>query len=327
MGEAIFVAERILNRYDELESQIKKSCEITGLDEDARSAKTVFIKPNLTYPEFKKGVTTRVEFIKALVSVLKKINPEISIIIGEGEGGYNSFSMSEAMKRMGFFELEKEYSKVKIVNLSRSPEIRITINTLKGSYSIALPKLFFSTIDFSISCPVPKIHAMTKVSLSYKNQWGCLPDTLRLRNHYMFNYIVSKIAEVLKFRYAFLDGRYGLTNNGPMMGDPIEADWFAASNSLGVFDMLVAEMMGIKWQKVGHLRIAARYGFLPERKNIRVVGTIEALKKSFVLRRNFWNFPALAAFHSKHLTHLFYLSKLAKPLHDIMYIFRKKPVP
>jgi hypothetical protein len=50
------------------------------------------------------------------------------------------------------------------------------------------------------------------------------------------------------------------------------------------------------------------------------------LKKNFVLKRNFWNYPALAAFHSRRLTHLFYFSKLAKPLHDIMYMVRRRPI-
>ena len=65
---------------------------------------------------------------------------------------------------------------------------------------------------------------------------------------------------------------------------------------------------------------------MPKREDIEIVGDIEALKQQFTLKRNFWNYPALVAFHSKKLTHLFYFSQLAKPLHDIMYMFRKKPV-
>jgi len=309
-----------------VQSQIYEASKQLGLEKDILSAKTIFIKPNLTYPVFKRGVTTRKEFIYSLVKCIININPKTKIYIGEGEGGYNSFSMTTALKNMGFFQIQKEIPQVKIINLSEIQSRVLEIETLNGKYSLTLPQVFFDEIDFSISCPLPKVHCMTKVTLSYKNQWGCLPDTMRLKNHYMFDYIISKISETLKFKYAFLDGKYGLNNNGPMVGDPVEADWFVAANSLGAFDMIVSEMMGFNWKKIGHLKIADRYGFMPRREEIEVIGDIGSLKKKFILKRNFWNYPALAAFHSKKLTHLFYFSKWAKLLHDIMYTFRKRPI-
>ena len=316
-----------LNHIEEgFQSQIYKASKQIGLEQDVRSAKSIFIKPNLTYPVYKKGVTTRVEFVRDLVSTINQINPNIRIYIGEGEGGYNSFSMTEAFKNMGYFELEKEFPQVKIINLSEIASKEIEIDTPRGTYEVSLPEIFFNEIDFSISCPLPKVHCMTKITLSYKNQWGCLPDTMRLKNHYMFNYIISKVSNILKFKYAFLDGKYGLNNNGPMVGDPVEINWFVASNSLGAFDVIVSEMMGFDWRKVGHLKVADNYGYIPKREEIEVVGDIESLKRKFVLKRDLWNYPALGAFHSKNLTHLVYFSKWSKILHDVMYKFRKKPI-
>lgn len=297
-----------------------------GLDKAFNNAKAIFIKPNLTYPVYKKGVTTRVEFIENLVAALRQINSTTVIYIGEGEGGYNSFSMSRAMLEMGFYELEKNYPLVRIINLSHSPTRTVELQANRNPYSIELPTIFFDEIDFSISCPLPKVHCMTKITLSFKNQWGCLPDVMRLKNHYAFDDIISQVCDKLKFRYAFLDGRYGLDNNGPMIGESIEVNWFAAANSLGAFDMIVSEMMGFKWEKVGHLKAAAKYGYMPKRDEINVIGDFQSLKKKFVLKRALWNYPALIAFHSKKLTELVYLSKWAKLIHDIMYTFRKRPI-
>ena len=167
---------------------------------------------------------------------------------------------------------------------------------------------------------------MTGITLSFKNQWGCLTDTLRLKNHPVFDDIIGQVCDKLKFQYAFLDGKYGLNKNGPIVGDPIEINWFVASNSLGAFDVVVSEMMGYNWRKIPHLKTAHKYGFVPEKSGIKVLGSIEDLKVKFHLRKNFWNYPALAAFHSHKLTHLFYLSKYSKLLHKIMYAFRKKPI-
>jgi uncharacterized protein (DUF362 family) len=320
------IVDSLNNKEEGFPLQIYNASKQIGLEEDIKSAKSIFIKPNLTYPVYKKGVVTRFEFVRDLVSVINRFNPDLRIYIGEGEGGYNSFSMSEAFKNMRYLELEKEYKQVKIVNISKIPSKTIEIDTLKGPFKIALPGIFFNEIDFSISCPVPKVHCMTKITLSYKNQWGCLPDTMRLKNHYMFNYIISKISDILKFKYVFLDGKYGLDNNGPMVGDPVMIDWFVASNSMGAFDKIVSGMMGFKWRKVKHLKIAEKYGFIPEKEDIRIIGDIELLKRQFILKRNFWNYPALCAFHMKKLTHLVYLSRWAKLIHDVMYTVRKKPI-
>jgi len=264
--------------------------------------------------------------VTTLVDALRKINYTTKIYIGEGEGGYNSFSMTDAMQTMGYYELESKYPNVKVVNLSRLPRHKVELKANGHPYFIELPSLFFDEIDFSITCPLPKIHCMTKVTLAFKNQWGCLPDTMRLKNHYVFDEIISQVSEKLKFRYAFLDGKYGLDNNGPMNGDTVEVNWFVASNSLGAFDMVVSEMMGFDWHRVGHLKMAEKYGYMPKREEIEIIGDIDGLKRKFTLKRNFWNYPDLAAFHSKRLTHFFYFSKWAKLLHDVMYTFRKKPI-
>ena len=325
MKPIVFV-EKIAQNFENLEKQILKSFESFSIVDDFNKAKAIFIKPNLTYPKYKEGVTTRIGFIESLVATLRQINNTTKIYIGEGEGGYNSFSMTEALQSMGFYELEKKYQNVKVVNISQISSKAVELKVEGKPYLINLPVLFFDEIDFSITCPVPKVHCMTKISLSFKNQWGCLPDTMRMKNHYVFDKIISQICDLLKFRYAFLDGKYGLNTNGPMVGQSVEVDWFVASNSLGAFDTVVSEMMGFNWENIGHLREADNLGFIPDRKEIKIMGDLEPLKRDFSLKRDFWNYPALFAFNSKQLTNFFYFSRYAKILHDIMYLFRKRPL-
>lgn len=322
----IVYAERLQSQAGDIDRQFGDAVQCIGLAGDIRAARAVLIKPNLTFPSYKEGVTTRVEFVEGLVRQLLHVNPSVKIFIGEGEGGYNSFSMSDAMTAMGFDQLEARYPGVELVNLSKVPSRPVEIDTERGPYTLQLPEIFFKEVDFAISVPLAKIHAMTRITLSFKNQWGCLPDVMRLKNHYMFPHIISNIASLLKFKYAFLDGKFGLNNNGPMEGDAVEIDWFVAANSLGAFDMVVSEMMGIDWKTVKHLKVARSYGFMPERSTIKIVGDIEPLKRQFVLKRTFWNYPALAAFHSSNLTHFFYFSMWAKLLHDIMYTFRRRAI-
>jgi uncharacterized protein (DUF362 family) len=320
------VIQKLASDFVQLSKQFEESFRLFDLMDGFAKSKAIMIKPNLTYPSYKQGVTTRMEFVECLVAGLRKINTFTKIYIGEGEAGYNSFSMSDGMRAMRYYEIESKYPNVKVVNLSKLPRQRVELRADGHPYYIDLPALFFDEIDFSITCPLPKVHCMTTISLSFKNQWGCLPDTMRLKNHYVFDEIISQVCDKMKFRYAILDGKYGLDRNGPIMGDPIEVNWFVASNSLGAFDMIVSEMMGFDWQKVGHLKMAELYGYMPKREDIKIIGDIDSFKKRFSLKRNLWNYPALAAFHSRILTHLFYFSMWAKLLHDIMYIFRKRQI-
>lgn len=320
----VFVC-RLSESIPGLVSQIGEAAEMIGIGERMKSARKVFIKPNLTYPAYKTGVTTRKEFVEALVTGLRKFNPVTKIYIGDGEGGYNSFSMSEALRTMGYYKIAEKVPNVEIVNLSLLPRQTVKVEVKGQAYPLELPALF-DDVDFSITCPVPKVHCMTGVTLSYKNQWGCVPDTMRLKNHFVFDEIIAQICDNLRFRYAFLDGKYGLDDNGPIMGRPVEVNWFVASNSLGAFDMLVSEMMGFNWQKIGHLRTATAHGYMPKREDIDVVGDIGPLKRKFILRRNVWNYPAMAAFHSSSLTQLVYFSRWSKIIHDLMYTFRARPI-
>jgi uncharacterized protein (DUF362 family) len=324
--KSIIFAEKLQQDNILLEDQFQRAFQEISIIDDFQKAKAVFIKPNLTYPQYKEGVTTRVEFIESLVASLRKINNTTKIYIGDGEGGYNSFSMTEAMETMGFYDLEKKYQNVKIINLSKIQSCKVELKANNKPYPIDLPELIVKEVDFSITCPVPKVHCMTNVSLAFKNQWGCLPDTMRMKNHYVLHELIGQICEILKFKYVFLDGKYGLNINGPMVGDPIRVDWFISSNSLGAFDAVVSGIMGFNWKNIKHLKGANSLGLIPDEKDIKIIGNIESFKKDFSLKRNFWNYPALLAFHSKRLTHFFYFSRYTKILHDFMYLFRKRPI-
>jgi len=325
MTDAVVVS-RIDDKAVSQYALIHRALETLNASRDLGKADAVFVKPNLTYPRFKAGVTTRVEFVEDVVRAIRDIRQETVIYIGEGDGGYNSFSMTKAMKTMAFTEIQHKYGNVKLVNLSELPSQRVELSARGKPYAVDLPRLFFDEIDIAVTCAVPKVHCMTGISLSLKNQWGCLPDIMRLKNHYVFEEIIGQICSRLKFRYALLDGKYGLDNNGPMVGDAVELNWFAASNSLGAFDIVVSEMMGVDWRKIRHLRKAEEQGLMPKRDKINVIGDIGAVKRRFRLKRDPWNYLALLAFHSKNLTQIVYMSRFSKIIHDVMYTFRERPV-
>ena len=84
MKPTVFL-DRLEQGDESLVNLISRSFSAISLSENFNKSRAIFIKPNLTYPTYNKGVTTRVEFVDSLVHVLRQINTTTTIYIGEGE--------------------------------------------------------------------------------------------------------------------------------------------------------------------------------------------------------------------------------------------------
>ena len=78
--------------------------------------------------------------------------------------------MTEAMRIMGFYDLANKCPNAKTINVSQLSSTTAELKANDTPYPIDLPSLFFDEIDFSITCPIPEVHCMTKVTLAFKNQ-------------------------------------------------------------------------------------------------------------------------------------------------------------
>jgi len=56
-----------------------------GAEEPLKQAARIFVKPILTFPSFRPGVTTTKEMIHGVIQVLTDINPRV--MVGESDGG------------------------------------------------------------------------------------------------------------------------------------------------------------------------------------------------------------------------------------------------
>jgi uncharacterized protein (DUF362 family) len=175
----------------------------------------VFLKPNFTYPFYKAGVTTSPAVIEAVVEYLKEWTSRVTIV--ESDGGAHAWKAEAAFEGHGIPDLCRRYgiSCVSLTNLPREMA-EAEIGGRRVRIELASPMLHES--DLFITLPVPKRHVMTGVSLAFKNQWGCIPDVKRLRNHPDLPYKVLAINKLLRTRIALFDGTYFLDRTGPMDG-------------------------------------------------------------------------------------------------------------
>src|SRR2546421_592302 len=145
----------------------------------------VFLKPNLTFPQYRPGVMTSPAAVEATLKVLASAG--VKVTVGDSDsGGYNRFSMDAVYAETGLARTAKKYN-VDIVNLSRVPTARLSFRARDRILHVELPRFLFDDIDSLLTIPVPKVHMYAGVSLTFKNQWGCIPNPKdRLRLHPYF---------------------------------------------------------------------------------------------------------------------------------------------
>lgn len=320
MTRRVFVSKRDFTRN--LASQISEGLAWVGLESIVERGAHVFIKPNLTWSEPIAGVTTSPEFIEAVLATLRARTP--NIVIGESNGGYHSYQAEEAFRGHRVYEIAERYG-TQVVNLSRMPVEQVEIVVGGREVSVELPSLLLHDVDVFVTLPVPKLHAMTWVSLAFKNQWGCQPNTMRLRDHSLFDKKIIAINRLVKPRLAVYDGTYFLDKNGPMHGEAVRMDLLIVANDIGAGDAVCCSLMQIDPGKVKHYRLARAEGMFPSSlEEITLYQSIEVFQtRAFKLDRSLVNWVALSAFNSRWLTYMLYESAFGDLAHKILYTIRK----
>lgn len=289
-----------------------------------RNSDRVCIKPNLTFPRFRRGVMTNPDALESLVIYLRNHTDRITICESDS-GGYNRFSMDEVFSATGTYEMARRYG-VQVVNMSHEPSRPIEVIVGTKKMFIPLPSLLLDETDLFVTMPVPKVHSNTIVSLSIKNQWGVIQDPpLRLKLHPYFKDVVYAVNKALPRTISVVDGKYGLTRSGPLRGDIVELNWLLLCDNIYCADFVCCELMRVDHKKVPYLRsIFEKEGI----KNLDGVVFNQDYRKfiakeAFYLKREWTDYPGLLTFNSRFLAYIGYHSPLAKPLHWLLYRFRE----
>ena len=284
----------------------------------------IFIKPNLTLPDYRKGVMTSPVFLENVVIAIKDYTRKITIGESDG-GGYTRFMMDEVYTKIGLPTIADRYG-VRLVNLSKLPTSEVYFTYRGKLFSLPLPRMLLEQTELLVTVPVPKVHMHTGVSLSVKNQWGCISDpSVRLRLHPYFEKVITEVNNALRVRVSIIDGTYGLSGCGPLRGNPIALNWLLMADSIALADIACCALMRINPATVSHLQFYLQHaseGF-SERivTNRRLAGFCGP---QFSLRIPLCEYPGHAAFRNSFLTWVAYFSPMASLLHRMKYVFADK---
>lgn len=290
-----------------------------------KSGMKVFIKPNFTFPFYKRGVTTPPDLIRAVVEIL--IDNGARITIGEGGASLDVYELDDSFKDHGVYDLKRDYD-VNIMHLRKEEIVYKNFSNKKAGRNVPLPKVLIEDTDLFITLPVAKVHAMTTVSLAFKNQWGCIAAHKRFLFHPCFNEIIAGMHKLLPPQMVICDGRFVLTDNGPMFGTAKSGNFLAVSNHIGSFDVAMCRLMGYDHMKIDHIRYMVNAGLAPERfEEINCnADPADFSPFKFRLKRTLQNYIALAGFNSSFITWLGYDSFASGLLHKILYAVKPNPL-
>ncbi len=302
---------------------VRAGLDHVGFLRDVPRGATVFLKPNLTFPVFQPGVMTSYECLRAVTEFLT--HSGYRVIIGEADsGGYNRFSMDEVFEKMGIHQLAKEFG-ARVVNISFTEPELVPLRAGWRTLTIPMPKLLVQEVDAFITLPVPKIHMNTLISMSIKNQWGCIQNpSERLKLHPYFAEAIYEVCRRLPRAYSIIDGRFGLNRSGPMRGDAVELNWLLASDDLVAADRVCCRLMQVDERRVKHLNYFRKQGWWTAYEAIQVNRPLEPfVKEQFFLKRAWTDLPGLVCFNNSFLAWLGYRSPLAGFAHWLLYLFRE----
>ncbi|MBL6975842.1 MAG: DUF362 domain-containing protein [Deltaproteobacteria bacterium] len=259
-----------------LKDSLSKAFQFAGVSLPV--GRSIIVKPNMTWTSWKPGVTTTPALLEALAEILVDHGDRLTFV--EGDGGMNSWKAEEALYSHGCHDLAKRFGdKVGVRSVMHEPT-RIEPVTIQGTkVAIPLPESLLDPDKFFITIPTLKTHCMSYVSLNYKNQWGCIPNTKRLRHHHMLASAVIAINRLIGVDLSIVDAITALDGNGPMYGEEIPFGALIVGREPGAVARVCTRVMQLDHLDAPILRLADQLGQIPRDESIETSSPVEDFLK------------------------------------------------
>jgi len=245
--------------FSEFHESIPPLFDGLGLAEILADQDQILIKPNLVNTSMP-PVTLPLEAAAAIVDYCRKCS-QARIIIGEGTGE-KDLTTGDVFKAHGYDRLAQNKG-VELVDLNEAELLELHNPLCSFFPTFMMPKVVMQS--FIISAATLKAHSLARVTLSMKNMIGVAPPAHYQRGGYwkksvFHQQMQTSIFDLNRYRkpdFAFIDASIGLADHhlgGPTCNPPVEK--LVAGFDPVAVDALGAELLGIPWQQVGHIKMA-----------------------------------------------------------------------
>jgi uncharacterized protein (DUF362 family) len=247
----------------------------------------IMLKPNLVAESPR--ITTKLEVVRTLASLLKGAGKEV--LIGEGSAAGTGFNLRSGVQyrtrsreildpmqqyvfdQLGYTELARS-ARVPLVNLHSGELVEVEV---PGGYVFDRITLHRSLtdIDMLVSVPMMKTHVLATVTLGMKNVIGLYPGTeyysVRswLHEHAAraqspgVAYEIVDMVRANKMGLTVIDASQAMEGNGPSDGEIVDMGLIIAGTDPLATDMVGAAIMGIAPREVPTFVAAWGVGMTP----------------------------------------------------------------
>ncbi len=229
-----------------------------------RGKKRIYIKPNLSHPEYLPGVVTSPELTRQLVGLLRDGNSEV--VVGESNG--INYPCWRAFDKTGMQAAVKEAGG-EVINLSEDKVVEVKFKSDTPLKRLYLPKTILDA-DAVVDLPLMKTHEFMAYSGAIKNLFGCVPSNRRIYLHPYLPEVFYRLYTLFKPQLTIMDARVGIEGNGPTKGKPVKMGLMLTSNDALAVDIVAAEVMMLDWQQTYLGYMAKKAGM--QRSDIAVEG-------------------------------------------------------
>jgi uncharacterized protein (DUF362 family) len=286
-----------------------------------RGKRKIFIKPNLSHPEYLPGVVTSPELMTQLVGLLRDGNSEV--IVGESNG-YN-YPCWTAFDKTG---MQKAVEKAggTAINLSEDKVVEVKFPDGCPLKRLFLPKTILDA-DAIVDLPLMKTHEFMAYSGAIKNLFGCVPSNRRIYLHPYLPEVFYRLYTLFKPALTIMDARIGIEGNGPTKGKPVKMDLILTGTDALAVDIISAQVMKLNWKETYLNYIAKKTGF--DAEEIKVEGlSINQVAKRFEPPRIDLPVKAqIVLYQHEYLTKFFFCSlDVVKLFQRVTMAYRKESV-
>ena len=308
---------KIFRAKENISDIVKEAVANSGL----RGKHKIFIKPNLSHPEYLPGVVTSPELMQQLVGLLRDGNSEV--IVGESNGfnypcwtAFDKTGAEAAVKKAGGT----------VINLSEDKVVEVKFQGNTPVKRLFLPKTILDT-DAVVDLPLMKTHEFMVYSGAIKNLFGCVPSNKRIYLHPYLPEVFYRLYTLFKPKLTIMDARIGIEGSGPTKGKPVKMGLMLTGNDALAVDIISAKVMMLNWKETYLSYIANKTGMREEDINVEGL-PITMVEHRFEPPRI--DLPVKAQmmiYQHEYLTKFFFCSlDIVKLFQKVTVAYRGKPV-
>ena len=244
-------------KYTDYRRSVKEALDKIGATGLIAAEDKILLKPNLVNSS-PPPVTTDPKFCHAVVEYVQEANPHAEIIIGEGCGDRDR-ETNEIFKILGYEHMAEECG-LKLLDLNHAPLCEKEIAGAKVFPKIYLPEIAFT--HKTISLPNLKAHSLAGITGTMKNMMGFAPPAhydagswKKSFFHQQMQLSVKELNMIIPPWLSVMDASVGLADYhlGGALCEPAPELILASFDPLNL-DRRAAEILGLNWRDIGHLR-------------------------------------------------------------------------